>query len=301
VRGGQSPLRLKEEEIPSTEELKEQSESNEDIDEDIGGEDKVEEEIEEGHIAPHQDKILEENPKKMPFWRAVRYIFSIRTNVLLIIASSLGYFFFTGMRTFAVVLMHNRFDISQGTSKLIVVVIGLGAIIGVLITGRTADRLIERGHISARVTVSADAFLATSVLFLAGFFITSIYIASVLFFLASICLGGTIAPMDAARLDIMHSRLWGRAESVRTTLRLSFEAVAPILFGWVSTLLGGQTGTFGASSQNAQANNAAPLDHTFMIMLAPVIIAAFILYLARKPYPRDVATALASEKAAQDE
>jgi MFS family permease len=297
VRGGQSHLRLKEEEIPSTDELKEQSESTEDINEDTGGEDEVEEEIEKEHIAPHQDKILEENPKKMPFWRAVRYILSIRTNVLLIIASAFGYFFFTGVRTFAVVLMHNRFQIGQGFSKLIVVFIGLGAIIGVLITGRTADRLIARGHISARVTVSAAAFLATSVLFLAGFFMTSIYIASILFFLAAICLGGTNAPLDAARLDIMHSRLWGRAESVRTTLRLSFEAVAPILFGWVSSQLGGKSGTFGTSSQSTQANNALPLDHTFMIMLIPVIIAAFILYWARKPYPRDVATTLASEKA----
>lgn len=108
--------------------------------------------------------------------------------------------------------------------------------------------------------------------------------------------------MDAARLDIMHSRLWGRAESIRTTFRFSFEAVAPISFGLVSSAFGAGGGEFGVSIEGIK--NALPLTHTFMIMLAPVLIAAIVLlvpYWKYNPYPRDVATALASEKATSDE
>jgi sugar phosphate permease len=218
------------------------------------------------------------------------------TNVLLIIASACGYFFFTGVRTFAVVYLHTRFDLSQGISKLLFVVIGVGAVVGVLITGRAADRLIKQNnYISARITVSGAAFLFTAVLFLAGFYMASIYIAVPLFFLASAALGGVNPPVDAARLDIMHSRLWGRAESVRTALRFSFEAVAPIAFSYVASLFGGNGGLYGNNAENALA-----MAHAFKIMLIPVIAAGLILLWARRSYPRDVATAIASEEAAKE-
>ncbi len=300
VRGGHSHLSSEKDEIPTTEELQ-KSGSEEEENGDKEEEDEVEEKVEEKNIQPRESMILKSNPSNMPFWQAVRYILSIRTNLFLIIASAFGYFFFTGIRTFAVIYLRGRFDLGQGTGKLIVVAIGLGAIIGVLITGRTADNLIERGYISARITVGGSAFLITVVLFLAGFLMSSMYIAIPLFFLAAAALGGTNPPIDAARLDIMHSRLWGRAESVRTTFRFSFEAVAPISFGLLSSRLGSKGGTFGVSTQNVQ--NGLPLAHTFMIMLIPVFVAAVILlflYWGHNPYPRDVATVLASEKYTED-
>jgi MFS family permease len=108
-------------------------------------------------------------------------------------------------------------------------------------------------------------------------------------FLAGIAMGGVNPPLNAARLDIVHSRLWGTAEAVRSSLVSISTGLAPVAFGAVSTALG-RDGDAPASSA------AGALDHTFLIMLVTLIIAAgLLLCLARRTYPRDVATAMASE------
>ncbi len=292
-RGSQRFLPKDKEEIPTDEELQNSEQANEEDE----GEDIVEKEIEEQDVDARGEQTLDNSPDEMSFWHAARYILSIRTNVLIIIASACGYFFFTGLRTFIMIYTQGQFNLSQATSQLVIVLIGLGAIIGVLITGRTADDLIERGHISARITVGGVAFLITAVVFLAGFFMKSLVIAAPLFFVGAASLGGVNAPIDAARLDIINARLWGRAESIRTTFRFIFEALAPIIFGWVSMLLGGKGGFLGGGEQGGSGSGSAlALAHTFEIMLIPVIIAVIVLYFARKTYPRDVATVLASEE-----
>ncbi|HYW34561.1 MAG TPA: MFS transporter [Balneolaceae bacterium] len=297
-RGGQSRLRPLKGNDSSQIDMQKNGESSS-LNKNRRKENMVEQEVEKEHIPPDESLILQNNPADMPFWRAVRYILSIRTNVYLIIASACGYFFFTGLRTFAVVFLSNRFNLSQGNSIFIVVLIGLGAILGVFTTGHVADQLIESGHIRARIVVGAAAFLTTAALFLTGFSMASLWIAGPFLFLASAALGGTNPPLNAARLDIMHSRLWGRAESVRTTLRSSFEAVAPLVFGWISTLFGGgQSGTFGQGGQGGITNSSViALTHTFEVMLIPVVIAAIVLHWAWKTYAQDVSTALASEEA----
>ncbi|MGH7747820.1 MAG: MFS transporter, partial [Candidatus Dormibacteria bacterium] len=157
-----------------------------------------------------------------------------------------------------------------------------------------------RRHLSARPIVAGVAFLATAALLLPGLLTQSLIIAAGLFFLAAAALGGANPPLDAARLDLMHSRLWGRAESVRTALRSAFAAIAPLLFGYLSTRLGSHHSSFGQPTATATAANATGLDHTFLIMLVPLTVAGLILLLiARRTYPRDVATAVASEAEGQ--
>ena len=82
----------------------------------------------------------------MPLWRAVRYVLRVRTNVILIIASALGYLFFAGVQTFAVVLMRSRFHLAQSSATSLLVLIGLGGLVGVVFAGRTADRLLSKGR-----------------------------------------------------------------------------------------------------------------------------------------------------------
>ena len=94
--------------------------------------------------------------------------------------------------------------------------------------------------------------------------------------IAGSCLGAVNPPLDAARLDIMHPYLWGRAESVRTTLRLAGEAVAPVLFGYLAAhVLGG---------------GAVGLQRTFLLMLIPLFVSGGIGFIAFRTYPRAVAT-----------
>jgi hypothetical protein len=84
-------------------------------------------------------------------------------------------------------------------------------------------------------------------------------------------------PLDAARLDIMPALLWGRAESVRTLLRSLAQALAPLLFG--------------AASDHVFGGGRSGLQWTFVVMLVPLAASAYLLFLARRTYPRDVATA----------
>ena len=117
-------------------------------------------------------------------WREVRYVLSIRTNVVLVVGSSFGYFFFTGLSTFGVALLCGRFQIGQAVATLLIYVLGVGALIGVLSTGRIADWLTTRGHISARMVVGGVAFLAAAMFILPTLLTPSLPLALVFAFLA---------------------------------------------------------------------------------------------------------------------
>ncbi len=208
--------------------------------------------------------------------RDVRYVLSIRTNLVLVLGCSFGYFFMAGLSTFGVALLRSQFQIGQSLTTLLIVVLGIGALIGVLSTGRAADWLMTRGHIGARMWVAGAAFLAVALFTLPTLLTANLSLAITFAFVAAIGLGGVNPPLNAARLDIVHSRLWGTAEAVRTTLGSISTGLAPVVFGVMSTAYG--------------------LDRTFLIMLvALVAAAALILCVARRSYPRDVAAALACE------
>jgi MFS family permease len=224
---------------------------------------------------------------------------------VLIVASALGFFFFSGLRTFAVVFLRGRYELGQGTANMVLFVIGLGAIVGVLVGGRLADHLLVRHKVSARPVVAGISFLVAVGLFLPGMNTTTLAFAAPLFFLAAAGLGGANPPLDAARLDLMPGRLWGRAEAVRTVLRYGLGAAAPVLFGLVSSWLGGtsehdiSSHTAGQGAVSAQA--AAGLADAFSVMLLPLLVAGLlIVFWARRTYPRDVATAVASDERVQE-
>jgi hypothetical protein len=117
---------------------------------------------------------------------------------------------------------------------------------------------------------------------------------------ASFALAAPNPPIDAARLDVVPSRMWGRAESIRTTIRTVLEAIAPLTFGLVAAALGGpmsggfSSGLNRADSSVAQAS-ARGLEYTFLIMLVMLAASGVVLLRARRTYPTDVASAAASE------
>jgi sugar phosphate permease len=243
------------------------------------------------------------DPATASLWRAVRYVLAVPTYRTLIAASALGYFYFTGLRTFAIVFMRGRFDLGQTMASSLAVLLGLGAIVGVLLAGRLGDRLIDRGRLTGRVLVAAMAYLLATVAFLPGLLIGTLWLAGPFFFLAAAGIGGANPAVDAARLDVMPSALWGRAEGVRATFRFALEAIAPPLFGYLSARFDGHAGT-GNTAAGAAASGpatagvgAAGLGQTFLVMLAPLAIAG-VLLLARttRTYARDVASALAAER-----
>ena len=68
---------------------------------------------------PHKSLVLTMDPATMSMHDAVRYVLSIRTNVVLIVASSLAYFFFTGLQTFAVEFLRGRFGLGQSVASAV--------------------------------------------------------------------------------------------------------------------------------------------------------------------------------------
>ena len=87
ARGGQSRLPVGAGELPR----------------DAGREaDALPREVRRAAVTPHSEQVLHDDPTRRSLWWVIRYVLSIRTKVVLIIASALGYSFFAGLRTFAV-------------------------------------------------------------------------------------------------------------------------------------------------------------------------------------------------------
>lgn len=242
--------------------------------------------VEASGVTPDEALVLREDPRGLPLWRAVGRVLRVRTNLVLIIASSLGYFFFAGLRSFATLFTTHQYGVSNSVASLLVLVVGAGALAGVLIGGRVADRLLGRRRPNARVLVPTVCLLAVPVFAAPAIHSTTLLVALPLLICALILLGAVNPPLDAARLDIIHPYLWGRAEGVRTALRTLAEAPAPTLFGWVSS--GVFTGSHG-------------LEYTLLFFLLPLIVAGLLGLVALRTYPKDVATAEASARAIRAE
>jgi MFS family permease len=247
---------------------------------------------------PDPRLILYRNPNRMSLTDSIRYILKIPTNVLLIISSSLGYYFFAGLETFAVVFVRGHFQASQATATLVLGVLVLGAVLGTLVSGPLTDLLTRSGHIAARVWVPAICNIAAGLVLIPGILTDSLVTALPFCFLGTALISAANPPLDAARLDIMPPGLWGRAESVRTFLRSIAQALAPLLFGGVSDLIAGfepQKAPLGTHTIGPVSSATGDgLQITFLIMLVSLLAAGWFLWRARLTYPGDVATAGAS-------
>jgi MFS family permease len=253
----------------------------------------AQEQVARRNVAPRE--ALVRTPSRMSAGQAVRYVLSIPTNRTLIVASSLGYFFLNGLQTFAVVYVKAHFGIGHGAATALLALLVVFSLLGAIFGGRLADRLLARGRITARIVVPAVAYTSASLIFVPALALSSLAIAFPLLMLGALCLTATNAPLDAARLDIIPSWLWGRAEGVRTVLRSVAQALAPFLFGVLSEVLGSGRSTTGAGHGLGSSANADGLEYTFLIMLVALLISGLIMLRARRSYPRDVATALESE------
>jgi predicted MFS family arabinose efflux permease len=238
--------------------------------------------VRESRSSPRPELVLKENPSQRSLWWVLGYVLRIPTNRVLIVASALAYFYFTGLRAFGVEYLRSWLRVGHSAAVILMVLAGSGALVGVLISGRSADRLLARGCANARILVACIAYFATTGLFALSLLTRAIGLELPLLVLAAAALGAISPPLDAARLDIMHPSLWGRAESVRTCLRKAAEAAAPISFGYVAEHVYGD------------ATGGAGLHATFFLMLIALAVGGGVGLLALRSYPRDVATVVAS-------
>jgi predicted MFS family arabinose efflux permease len=223
--------------------------------------------------------------------QVMRAVLSIRTNVIVIIASAVGYFFFAGLRTFAVTFARGQYGLSQAAVTLFTPLVGVGALAGVLWGGRYADRLGQHGRPAARITVAATAYVVAAVAILPGLLTTTIAVALPVFALGAAALGAANPPLDASRLDVVNHELWGRAEGVRTLLRTAAEACSPLLFGIMADAFGGGRVSATAPANAQVVSDAGGIRDTFLVMLLPLAANGLILLTARRAYVHDSAVA----------
>jgi len=243
--------------------------------------------------------VLQQDPREMSIVDAVRYILSIPTNMLLIIGSSLGYFFFAGLQTFGVLFVRGHYHVSQATAELALVMLVLGALLGTLLSGRITDLALRRGFLEARVVAPSVCYLGAVLLFIPGVLISHLTPALWFDVAGAALLSAANPPLDAARLDIMPSGLWGRAESTRTFLRSLAQAFAPLMFGGLADLIAGiapEQTPIGTHSPVISPSGATGLEFSILIMLVSLAWAGVFLARARHTYPSDLVTAAASEE-----
>jgi MFS family permease len=221
------------------------------------------------------------DPERMGLVDAVRYIFEVKTNVILIVAGACSYFFLAGIQTFGVEFVKAQYGLSTLFASPLMLVIGLGAVGGVLTGGGLGDSLLRRRYLNGRVLVSALSAALAVVLFFPAVMTRSLLTAVPYLALAGFFLSVQQAPMNAARLDIMPAPLWGRAEGIRSAIRTAAQALAPLAFGFFSDALGGRTA----------AQTRAGLQWTFLIMLLPLAVGGYLLFTAMRTYPQDIANA----------
>lgn len=230
-------------------------------------------------IRPDPDLVLRTDPNRMNIFAVTRYVIRIRTNVVLIVSSACAYFFMTGVQTFGLEFVGKQYGVNTVLANLLMLVVGTGAVAGVLLGGVAGDSLVRSGRINGRMLVAGIAATAVGLFFIPALLTHGPMTALPYITAAAFCLTAQNPTLDAARLDIMPPLLWGRAEGIRTLLRSGAQSVAPLAFGSLSDLLAG---------------THQGLRWTFAIMLLPLLASGVILLRGLRYYPTDVATAAAS-------
>lgn len=234
------------------------------------------------NVRPSESAMVRENPERASFWYAVKYTFRVRTDLLVLLSRTVGDFWLTAIGTFAVVFATGWYHLSEREAEVLIIVIGIGALVGILVVGKLSDFLLDRQHPRSRIILGTLGYLVAPVPLYFAFSNHSLGVAIVLFFVGAFFLGGSEPPLDAVRIDVLVPRLRGRAESVRQFARTLAEAGAPLLLGWLSgTLAGG--GTVG-------------LERAFLVALPLIFVGGLILIPAIFAYQGDVAAALASNQ-----
>jgi len=213
-------------------------------------------------------------------WDVLRTLVRIRTNVVVLVADSVGNFFFAGVASFAVLFISERYGLSNALVDALAPAFAVGVIAGIIAGGRLGDRLTRRAGGSRRLLVASACQLTATALFVAALLSGSVVGAAVLLFFGASILGGAGPCLDAVRLDIVGANIRGRAEAARGLLTLASSALGPVTFGLMATAL-----ATGRRSQGLALRDA------FLVMLVPLAVGALILLAARRPYAADAAAA----------
>lgn len=245
---------------------------------------------------PNPLPVGDEDPSRLGLVGSVRYLFSIPSNVSMIIGSSLGYFYFAGLQTFALLFVKGHYHASQAAAELALALIVGGLVLGAVVGGRVSDLLLARGQVDARMWFPGACYLGAALLLALG--LLGSHLTPALWFVVagSALISAANPPVQAGRLDVVPAGLWGRASSALTVVRSVAQALAPLLFGGLSQLIAGivpPQAPIGTHPHAPSASTATGLQVTFLIMLTALAAAGLLLFRASRTFASDVASAAA--------
>ena len=208
----------------------------------------------------------------------VAYVLRIKTNVVLIVAGGLTWVFLSAAESFGEEFAKEQYHLGQVLATIALLVVGLGAVVGATASGGVSDALVRRGFRAGRMTTAAGATVLSAAAFVPALLTGKVFVALPLLAVSASGLASANPPIDAARLEVVPSWIWGRAEAVRSVLRMSFQAAAPLLVGFLADTLagGGRRG----------------LQLAFLSMLVLLLAAGVLLLSGHRTYPADRARAI---------
>jgi predicted MFS family arabinose efflux permease len=243
--------------------------------------------VDEQEVEADPNLVLEGDQSELPLRSAMDYVFHVRTVAMIVGASALGDVFFTALQVFGVLFLVDQFDITVSAASILIPLVGVGGFVGLVAGGRLGDAVIDRGLLTGRLHIGAWSYLAASVALIPVFVTSSLMVALPFLVVAGALLTAPIAPLEAARLDVVHPQLRGRAESARMIARVAAQAVAPLLFGVLSNTLGG--------------GGARGLQLAFLVLLPLLAASSVLLLLATRHYPQEVAAVQESDIEGSDD
>src|SRR6185312_4153183 len=158
----------------------------------------VQKKAREQRVQPRGELILHGNPRAMGLWKTIGYLLHLPSYRLLIIDSSLAYYFLSGVRAFMMIFFTAQWHITRGTLVGTVAVIGLGALGGVILGGRLSEHLLRKGQLNSRLNVPAIGLLASVPPLALAFWVHSAWLGVPLATIGVALLSAAIAPIDAA-------------------------------------------------------------------------------------------------------
>jgi len=207
-------------------------------------------------------------------WETLRVLVGIRTNLVVLLADSLGNFFYAGAASFSVLFFARRYGLAASEVDALAPLFAAGAVAGILVGGRLGDRLARRHGGAQRIVLAFWAQVGAVGLLLGSLLNASVPLAATALFLAVTILGLAGPCLDATRVDIVPSAMRGRAEAARGLLTLASSLLGPSVFGLVAAGF-------------ASAGPGLALRDAFLVMLVPLGLSSVILLWARSSYPPD--------------
>jgi MFS family permease len=229
-------------------------------------------------VARRTHEPLRTGPPGPPLIEVLKALLMIRTNRTVLVADSVGNFFYAGAASFSVLFITSRYGLTTATVDVLAPILAVGVIGGILIGGRTGDRLTRRHGGSRRLMIAAGCQLATTGIFAVGLLQDSVVLAATCLFVGATVLGGAGPCLDAVRVDIVGPEIRGRAEAARGLLMLGSSALGPLTFGLVASGFGGR-------------GDGIALRDAFFVMLVPLAAGALVLFAAVRTYPGDARAA----------